>query len=381
MADTYLGESIGKLGFGFMRLPKKGDGFDYEPMKKMVDTFLSHGFSYFDTAFVYQGSEESLRETLVRRHPREKFKIATKLPSMLLKKPDDLKSFFDTSIKRLGVDFIDFYLLHGLSGEHNKKVEELGGWEFLRKLKDEGKIRHYGFSYHDTPENLDLILSKHPDTEFVQLQINYLDWDSEDVQSRRLYETARKHGKPVIIMEPVKGGLLAGEGSEIEKVFKAANPNVSAASWAVRFAASLEGLITMLSGMTNMQQLKDNIKTIKNLIPLSSEEMNVVHKAVKVLRSIPRVPCTGCRYCVDNCPEKINIPSLMNIYSDYLKYRAVSNADEFAFSTATMNGGKPSSCITCRVCESRCPQHIEITSILKQMVNIYENRSTTGPVD
>lgn len=380
MSDTYLGESIGKLGFGFMRLPRKGTGFDYEPMKKMVDTFLAHGFSYFDTAYVYQGSEEALHETLVKRHPRDIYTLATKMPSMIVNKPDDLINYFDTSIKRLGVDYVDFYLLHGLSGEYNKKIEEFGGWDFLEKLKDQGKIKHYGFSYHDTPENLDRILTSHPEAEFVQLQINYLDWDSEDVQSRRLYETARKHGKPVIIMEPVKGGLLAGEGSEIEKIFKAANPDASTASWAVRFAASLDGVITMLSGMTNLEQLEDNIKTIKNLKPLSDNEKSTVNEAVKALRSIPRVPCTGCRYCVNGCPKKIGIPELINIYSDFLKYKAVSNADKFAFSMATSGGGKPSSCIACLACESLCPQHIKISQIMDDMAGIYESGGSAGPV-
>ena len=186
MADTYPVGPVKKLGFGFMRLPRKDDKVDYEPMMVLVDAFLSRGFSYFDTAYVYEGSEESLRETLVKRHPREKFQIATKLPTMMLKTQQELQPAFDTSLSRLGIDYIDYYLLHGISGKENEKCEKIGVWEFLKKLKAEGKIRHYGFSYHDNPENLDIILTRHPDVEFVQLQINYLDWDSKDVQSRRL---------------------------------------------------------------------------------------------------------------------------------------------------------------------------------------------------
>jgi predicted aldo/keto reductase-like oxidoreductase len=375
MADAGLETSIKKLGFGFMRLPRKDDKVDYEPMKKLVDAFLERGFSYFDTAYVYEGSEESLRETLVKRHPREKFQIATKLPTMMLKTKEELRPAFETSLARLGVDFIDFYLLHGISGAENEKCEQIGVWEFLRELKEEGKIRHYGFSYHDNPENLDAILTRHPDAEFVQLQINYLDWDSAEVQSRRLYEVARAHNKPIMIMEPVKGGLLAGTGSAIEKVFQATDPDASAASWAVRFAASLEGLMVMLSGMTTMEMLEDNMNTVEHLKPLSDDEMKTIREAVRVLNSTPRVPCTGCRYCISSCPMKINIPALMELYNEYLKYKAVANNNVFAFIMATMYGGKPSQCLGCRACEAHCPQHIEISEVLHQMAPLYETLS------
>jgi predicted aldo/keto reductase-like oxidoreductase len=383
MADTYP-ESIKKLGFGFMRLPRKGDKVDYEPMRVLVDAFLARGFSYFDTAYVYEGSEESLRETLVRRHPREKFQITTKLPTMMINKREELQTFFDTSLSRLGVDYIDYYLLHGISGAENEKCEKIGVWEFLRKLKDQGKIRHYGFSYHDNPENLDIILTRHPDAELVQLQINYLDWDSKDVQSRRLYDVVRKHNKPFSIMEPVKGGLLAGKGSSIEKVFRDKNPNSSVASWAVRFAASLEGLMVMLSGMTTMEMLEDNMNTIDNLKPLSEDEMKVVRKAVEVLNNTPGVPCTGCRYCVPNCPMKITIPALMDIYNEYLKYNAIANNNIFAFMMAIKDGGKPSQCIGCKACEDHCPQRIGISEVMHKLAPVYEGAADStvpGPTE
>jgi predicted aldo/keto reductase-like oxidoreductase len=371
MSDTYLGQSIGKLGFGFMRLPRKGSDFDYEQINKMVDAFLAQGFTYFDTAFVYMGSEEAMRKTLVERHPRGKYQIASKLPMMALNKSEDMQGVFDTTLQRLGTDYLDFYLLHGLGKDQNEKAEKLGAWDFVRDLKAKGKVKHYGFSFHDTAEALDEILTKHPDAEFVQLQINYLDWESDDVQSRKCYEVARRHNKPITIMEPVKGGLLAAGDSPVAKPLKAADPNASVASWAVRFAASLDGLITMLSGMSAFEQLEDNLNTVKNLKPLDAREMKAIDEAVAILKSIPRVPCTGCRYCVENCPQKINIPAMMDIYSDYLVYNTTANSD-FSFMFATKDGGKPSSCIACRVCEGHCPQHIEITDILSKMAPLYE---------
>jgi predicted aldo/keto reductase-like oxidoreductase len=371
MAGKYLGENVGKLGFGFMRLPKKDAGFDLELINRMVDRFLEAGFTYFDTAYVYMGSEEAIRETLVKRHPRDKYTIASKLNMMNVMKSEDMQTVFETSLKRLGTDYLDYYLLHGLNAMTNKRCEELGAWDFVKKLKAEGKIKHYGFSYHDNPENLDAILTAHPDAEFVQLQINYLDWDSEDVKSRGVYEVARKHNKPIIIMEPLKGGLLADENSTVSKVLKKADPSASLASWAMRFVASLDGVFNVLSGMNSMEQMEDNINTFQNLKPLSDDEMKVIDEAVNVLKSIPRVPCTSCNYCVEQCPQKINIPALMNLYSNYLVYNSTANS-EMAFMFATANRGKPSDCVSCKACEEQCPQHIEISDIINKMAPLYE---------
>lgn len=366
MTEKYLGETIAKLGFGCMRLPKNDKGFDSETINAMVDAFLDAGFTYFDTAYVYAGSEEAVREALVKRHRRDTYQIATKLPVRFAKTAEDIKVFFSTSLERLGTDYVDFYLLHGMDGKVNEKAESLGVWDYVKALKAEGKIRHYGFSFHGTPEELELILTRHPDAEFVQLQINYLDWDSEKVQSRRLYEIARSHNKPVTIMEPIKGGMLSSELSPMAPVFKAVSPDATVASWALRFAASLDVLITVLSGMSSLEQMQDNISTVKALKPFSEDELSAIEEAVKLLNSSPRIPCTGCRYCVEGCPQKINIPMLLNLYSDYLVYNTTANVDHI-YEMFTREGGKANTCIACRSCEEHCPQHLNIADTLGKL--------------
>jgi predicted aldo/keto reductase-like oxidoreductase len=367
MAEKYLGESIGKLGFGFMRLPRtEGGAFDTEQINRMVDHFMDAGFSYFDTAYVYEGSEDALRKSLVERYPRERFHIATKLNLMFAKTEDELPGFFETSKKRLGVSYVDFYLLHGLGGPSIEKADELKAWDYLKSLKESGEARHIGLSFHGTPEELEGIFQKHPEAEFVQLQINYLDWDSERVQSRRVYETARRYNVPVTIMEPVKGGLLASEASSAAERFRAYAPDMSAASWAIRYAAHLEGLITVLSGMSSYEQVADNVATFKNMKPLTGEELAMIRNAADILNSIPRVPCTGCNYCAPNCPQKLVIPALMGIYSDYLVHKTAT-ALMHGYGFATRAGGKAKDCIACRVCEEHCPQHIEIADTVAKL--------------
>lgn len=366
MTDKNQFGDIKKLGFGFMRLPRKEDGFDTELIHKMVDTFLDRGYTYFDTAYVYQGSEEALRESLVRRYPRDRFQIATKLHLLRTENPEEMRACFDTSRERLGVDYVDFYLLHGLGAESAKRAEELGAWEFVQSLKAQGQVRHVGFSFHDTPEVLDDILTKHPEAEFVQLQINYLDWEDSEIQSRTIYEIARRHNVPIIIMEPVKGGMLAGDHSPILELMKKANPDVSLASWAMRFAASLDGVLTVLSGMSAYEQLVDNLNTVDNLTPLSEAEMQMVSEAADILRAIPRIPCTDCKYCVEGCPQKINIPRMMDMYSDYMVYNTTANVDH-SYRIFTSNGATAGTCIACGVCEAHCPQKIQIIDVLGKL--------------
>ncbi|MDR1217722.1 MAG: aldo/keto reductase, partial [Oscillospiraceae bacterium] len=319
-----------------------------------------------------EGSEDALGKSLVARYPRERFQIATKLNLMFAKTADDLPGFFNTSCKRLGVDYVDFYLLHGLGGPSIEKADELKAWDYIKGLKAEGKARHIGMSFHGTPEELDALLDKHPEAEFVQLQINYLDWDSEKVRSREVYETARRHGVPVTIMEPVKGGLLSSEDSVIVKGFRERDPNASVASWALRYAASLEGLVTVLSGMSAFEQVADNVATFKAFKPLADDERAIIADAVTALNSIPRVPCTGCNYCAPNCPQKIAIPGMINIYNDYLVHSTVDGIRR-SYGFMTRGGGKASDCIGCRVCEEHCPQHIAIADTVAKLSALVDN--------
>lgn len=266
----YLGEQIKKLGFGLMRLPKKGEEIDVEQVKVMVDKFLAAGFTYFDTAWAYAGSEDAIRQALVERYPREKFQLATKNAAWInCKTREEAIAQFDLSLKRTGAGYFDFYLLHNLGESRTKFFDDFDMWSFVQEKKAEGLIKHVGFSFHSTPEELEEILTKHPEMEFVQLQINYGDWENPAIQSRACYEVARKHGKPVIIMEPVKGGMLANPPESVKQILQAAEPESSCASWAVRFAADLEGLIVVLSGMSNVEQMEDNLSYMKDFTGLT----------------------------------------------------------------------------------------------------------------
>lgn len=367
MADSYLGESIKKLGFGLMRLPMNGDEIDMDQTKKMVDTFMSKGFTYFDTAYVYIGgkSEVALKEAVVDRYPRDSFQCATKLPLWDQKSREELQEILDTSLQRAGLEYYDFYLLHAMSAERAQKADELQAWDFMKQVKAQGKAKHIGFSFHDSAEALEDILKNHPEMEFVQLQINYADWESDSVQSRKCYEVARKYNKPVIIMEPVKGGSLATMTPEVQKLFKDANPDASIPSWAIRYCASLEGIITVLSGMSNEEQLNDNVSYMEDFQPLTDSERQVVAKAVEILNNTPTIPCTACKYCVDGCPQKINIPGVFSAMNNYTLYNNLPGA-KGSYQNAVKDGGKAGDCIQCGNCEAHCPQHIQIIEELKK---------------
>ena len=371
MATTIQTEQIGKLGFGYMRLPRKGGAFDMEQINKMADAFLESGGTYFDAAYVYEGAEVALRESLMKRYPRDKVQIATKLNLHPVSSQQHLREQFNISLERLGVDYVDFYLLHGISSKSSKKAEDVGAWDYLSELKSKGLIRHMGFSFHAPPEDLEDILNKHPEAEFVQLQINYNDWNNPDVQSRRMYEVARKYDKPIIVMEPLLAGLLASDTSPIASLLRGANPNASIASWALRFVAALDGVFVTLSGMSSLEQMKDNIATYANLNPLSIEEHAIIDKAVEIINAAPRIACTNCRYCVKDCPSNIQIPSLIEIYNDYLVHNTATNLDG-SYRWQTSAAGKACDCIACRVCEEICPQSLEIVDTLAKISEMFD---------
>lgn len=360
---------VPKLGFGLMRLPKKEDGkIDIETARRMVDVCLENGFYYFDTAYVYDSGESecSVKELLTSRYPREQYCLATKLPAWELKTLEDRDRLFQIQLERTGAGYFDFYLLHAISQENIGIYEKMDCFNWILEKKAQGLIRHAGFSFHDTPQMLDELLTKHPEMEFVQLQINYADWENEKVQSRGVYEVARKHGKPIIIMEPVKGGSLASLREDVGKDLKEARPEASYASWALRFAASHEGLLTILSGMSDETQMADNVATMKNFEALTEQEEKLIQEVAQKLDQIPTVACTGCRYCVEGCPQEIKIPDMIKHLNSCKVYGHTASVDR-SFDMDTKDGsGKPSDCVQCRQCESVCPQHLPIIQILEE---------------
>ncbi len=370
MSD-YFGKEVPKLGFGLMRLPHKGVRADIEQTKKMVDLFLAAGFTYFDTAFVYIGSEAATKKALVDRYPRESYTLATKINAMVAPTEKAAKQQFQTSLDRTGAGYFDYYLLHSFMENNYKKYDKFHLWDFAKEQQAKGLIKHVGFSYHDGPELLDQILTEHPEVDFIQLQINYADWENPKVTSRANYEVARKHGKSITVMEPVKGGKLADPPQEVKKLFKAVHPELSYASWAIRFVASLDGIITVLSGMSNIEQMQDNISFMKDFQPLNEEELKVIREAQRIMGASAAIPCTNCHYCLDGCPMSIPIPVIFTAMNKQLGDGQLEAAKEL-YARAVAEGGKASACIACRQCEGACPQHLPITDHLKQAAAMFE---------
>lgn len=365
---------IKKLGFGLMRLPMLGGEVDIEQTKQMADLFLEKGFTYFDTAWGYINgkSEEAVKAALVERHPRDSFHLATKLPAWAgATTAKEAQDMFWTSLRRTGAEYFDFYLLHNLGPTRIGSFDKFGIWDFVAEQKKAGRIRRLGFSIHATADYLETVLRDHPELEFVQLQLNYSDWENSIIQSKRCHEVARKFNKPIIVMEPVKGGALAKLPEAAAAVLRGANPAMSQASWAVRFAASLPGVVTVLSGMSTLDQMKDNLSFMEDFKPLSDSERAAVEKVRAILATVPQIPCTDCKYCVPECPQKIAIPDVMKIMNDYNIYHRIEAA-KGSYAFATKANGKVSACVACGACEGVCPQSIGIIEELKKAAAVLE---------
>lgn len=366
-----------KLGFGTMRLPLNDPddsaNIDIEQFKKMADIFMERGFTYFDTAYPYhkEKSEEALREAVVKRFPRDSFTVADKMPVYKVKCYEDYEAIFNEQLQRCGVEYFDYYLLHNLGRDRYPDTQKYGGFEFVKKMKEEGKVKKMGFSFHDTADVLEQILNDHPEADFIQLQINYLDWDSLVAQSGKCYEVAKKHGKKVVVMEPVKGGTLARLPEKAMEKFREfyKDDSVTPASLAIRYVASLEDVFMVLSGMSDLEQLKDNTSYMQEFKPLSKEERKLVDEITAILKSTIKVPCTSCRYCLEVCPMNINMPGyfgLLNLYA------VTGNKTGMYYQRYSMNHGKASECIKCGQCEANCPQHIQIRDLLEEFAALYE---------
>lgn len=365
--------NISKLGFGFMRLPEKDNKIDFTTLNIMVDEYMKNGFSYFDTAYVYYGgeSEKAVKSAVVDRYPRESFAIADKLPAWELKSQGDVQRIFDIQLERTGAKYFDFYLLHSVEETHLRTYNKFDCWRWAQEMKEKGLIRHFGFSYHDSPELLDKVLCEHPEVEFVQLQINYVDWENKIVHSGGCYDVALKHKKPIVVMEPVKGGMLTSMRPEWEAKLKAAAPDNSIASWAFRFCLSLEGVAVILSGMSTPEQLKDNIVTAKNFKPFTENEKAYLNEVVKEFLAAPTIGCTACRYCIGGCPMQIDIPGMISAYNTVLTY-GDHDRPHFYYKGITANGGEARSCTKCGKCKAVCPQHLIITELLTKVSAIFD---------
>lgn len=371
-----------QFGFGCMRLPtlEKDDpaSFDYGKINALFDAYLAQGFTYFDTAYTYHGyhAEEAVRRALVERHPRESFELATKLPLRDFKDAGDLEEIFNEQLANCGVAYFDYYLLHNMGTNVYEKCRRYDAFGFVSRKKAQGKIRHAGMSFHDTPELLEEILEQYGEgLDFIQLQINYADWEQPNVQSRRCLETARKYEKPVFVMEPCRGGALANLPEEAETLLRAHSPGASSASWALRFAAGQEGVVRVLSGMNSMEQVLDNAKTFRNFKPLTEEEAAVIGRVAKIIEANTAVACTGCAYCTHGCPKNIAIPQYFALLNSAARTTGSFSSQNVYYNNTALTHGRAGECIGCKQCERACPQHLPITEYLKAVAERFEQGS------
>ena len=364
-----------KLGFGSLRLPMLADGsIDMDLYTKMIDRFLEKGFCYFDTAYEYGGgqAEPALRKALVERHPRDSFVLTTKISNEFLRNEQEQEDRFNEQLERLGVDYLDYYLIHHLGESTLDITRDLHTIEFLQKKKAEGKVKHIGFSFYDKPELLDKILTEHPEFDMVQMQINYLDWGNSSIPSRQCWEICRKHDKPIFVMEPSKGGILTFPPKEAEQILKIADPTRSNVAWALRFAASREGVQIVLSGMNAMDQLEDNMNTLADDVELSQMELNIMKGVGEIIKKTTKIPCTGCRYCTMGCPQQIPIPDYFALYKDG------SPKAQAKYQEMIKTHTPASACLKCHTCESHCPQHIDIPSWMEVIADTFEGTGMSG---
>ncbi len=363
------------IGFGLMRLPERDGVIDIEKVSKMADAYLEAGFNYFDTAYVYHGgnSEKAVKEAIVKRHPRDSFTLATKLPAWFIHSEEDRDKIFNEQLGRCGVDFFDYYLLHSVEDGNNYDTYvkyDCFNWGIQKK--SEGRIRHFGFSYHGTPELLVKILDSHPEIEFVQIQLNYSDWDNPIVQSGELYKILSERNIPIIVMEPCQGGKLANLDEECTEIFKSVRPDKSMASWAFRFAGSLPGVATILSGMSTEDQMADNLNTFRNFEPLTDEDKKAIDKVIGVMSRVELIGCTACKYCVEGCPAGISIPDVISAVNTATKYPG-DLRPQFFYNGLVDRYSHASDCIGCGQCESVCPQHLPIISIMQETAERFES--------
>jgi hypothetical protein len=375
MENKFFAEIKNNFGFGCMRLPMKDGEVNYDEMKRMVDLFLAQGFNYFDTAHGYLGgkSETALRECLTKRYPREQYSLTNKLTNSFFKKEEDIRPLFESQLAACGVTYFDFYLMHAQNEDHFAYFKKRRAYETALELKEEGKIKHFGISFHDRADVLEKILVEYPQIEVVQIQFNYVDYEDEAVESRKCYEVCQKYGKPVIVMEPVKGGSLVNLPQEAKDIFDGVGNGLSYASYAIRFAAGFDQIMMVLSGMSNFDQMQDNLSYMKDFKPLNEKEQAAVDKVCEIFRNLGAIPCTACRYCTDGCPKHISIPDLFScmnakqIFKDW-------NQDWYYNEVYTKNAGKASDCIKCGKCEKACPQHLSIRKLLEDVAAVFEQK-------